>query len=108
MRAGEHCPRNPPERSNKTRRRKAWPCLLLGPAIDVMIVLARAILGHGRHYFRRYIAHVGENDLRDGFERALVRRFEADQLVEPRFEGKAGGSGFRLQRRSLLIGTLDP
>jgi hypothetical protein len=46
--------RNPVERVGEKER----SCLFSGPAVDIVIVLARAVLGHGRHGFRRDVISI--------------------------------------------------
>jgi len=64
-----------------------------------MIVLARAVLGHGRHDFRRDIAHVFAGHV-SAMAEGPGGRILFSKLLEPSFERKASRGGFRFQRRS--------
>jgi hypothetical protein len=72
-----------------------------------VVVLACAILGHGRHDFRRDVAHGGKNDVGCGLRGLLDGWILFGELLKSRFEGQACRRGLRFQRRCLIIGKLD-
>ena len=45
---------------------RATSLFSLGPAVDVVVVLARTIFGHRRHDLRRHVLHGIDDDFPDG------------------------------------------
>ncbi len=63
MLADERCRKDRSGQSSKTCRRKERSFLFFGPTIDVMVVLACAILRHGRHDLGRNFAHIFDDHI---------------------------------------------
>jgi hypothetical protein len=66
--------------------RKVRSCLFLGPAVYVVIVLARAVLGHAGHDLRRHVLHIVEDNVGD-VTVAYGRRSLLCKLFYPLFMG---------------------
>lgn len=70
-------------------------------------MLARAVLGHGSHNFRRDITHVFDYHVGNVLVRPAGGWLLLSEFLKPGFECKAGGRRFRFQRRRLFIGKLN-